>query len=177
MKRHAEYLEYLWPMRHYLITCGRAPAEANIIAVSFCMPVSKEPPLAAIAVGKQAHSQSLIESGGEFVINVPPRELRQQIYYCGTHSGRDTDKFEATGLTQQFARAVTVPVIAECVAHMECRLVSQMDVGDKVLFVGEVVEAYADEALVLGKKEVTYAGGSFPRAVYGMRFGGGDPPE
>jgi flavin reductase (DIM6/NTAB) family NADH-FMN oxidoreductase RutF len=53
---------------------------------------------------------------------------------------------------------------------MECRVVSQVEVGDKILFVGEVVEAYADEALVLGKGEVDYASGEFPRPIYGTRF-------
>ena len=32
MKKDVEYLEYLWPMRHYLITCGEMGGEANIIA-------------------------------------------------------------------------------------------------------------------------------------------------
>jgi hypothetical protein len=52
MKTDVEYLEYLWPMRHYLITCGDLLAgTANIIAMSFCMQVSKEPPLIACAIG------------------------------------------------------------------------------------------------------------------------------
>ena len=72
MRVDVEYLEYLWPMRHYLITCGDIHSAANIIAVSFCMPVSKEPPMVACAIGKTAYSCDLIEHSGEFVINVPP---------------------------------------------------------------------------------------------------------
>ncbi|MBN1761509.1 MAG: hypothetical protein JW878_00320 [Methanomicrobia archaeon] len=60
MKTDVEYLEYLWPMRHYLITCGDLQ-KPNIIAVSFCMPVSKEPPLIACAIGRGAYSCGLIE--------------------------------------------------------------------------------------------------------------------
>ncbi len=170
MKIDVEYLEYLWPMRHYLITCGEIGGRANIITLSFCMPVSRDPPLAAIAVGKRAHSRALLEEAGEFVINVPTRDLESHAYYCGTRSGRDVDKFRDTGLTPHPARRVRAPVIAECVAHMECAVTNAVETGDKILFVGEVVEAYADEAVARGEREVEYARGRFPRPVYGTRF-------
>jgi flavin reductase (DIM6/NTAB) family NADH-FMN oxidoreductase RutF len=56
MNTDVEYLEFLWPMRHYLVTCGDLPSKANIIAISFCMPVSKEQPLIACAIGRGAYS-------------------------------------------------------------------------------------------------------------------------
>ncbi|MBE0478447.1 hypothetical protein IBX65_04920 [Candidatus Aerophobetes bacterium] len=52
MKTDVEYLEFMWPMRHFLITCGDIERESNIIAVSFCTPVSRELPLIACAIGK-----------------------------------------------------------------------------------------------------------------------------
>jgi len=167
-KVNTEYLEYLWPMRHYLITCGH-PEQSNIIAVSFCMPVSKEPPMAACAVGKSAYSRELIEQAGEFVINVPSEELKRHIYYCGSVSGRDADKFRETGLTKTPARSVTVPVIDECVAHMECRVEQAVSSGDKILYIGAVVAAYADEDVVSGGRDPVFAAGSFPAGVYGGR--------
>ena len=170
MKVDVEYLEFMWPMRHFLITCGDVREGANIIAVSFCMPVSKRPPLLACAIGRGAYSYELITNTKEFVVNVPPSELRKEIYYCGFHSGRDVDKFKETGLTPRPARAVKVPVIDECVAHMECRVTQEIEAGDKSLIVGEVVEAYAVEAVAKGESKVEYARGDFPRKVYGTRF-------
>jgi flavin reductase (DIM6/NTAB) family NADH-FMN oxidoreductase RutF len=165
-----EYLEYLWPMRHYLITCSMSEGCANIIAVSFCMPVSKEPPMLACAIGHGAYSCGIIDQTKEFVVNVPSQDLKSEIYYCGFHSGRQVDKFKETGLTPQPARRVNVPIIAECVAHMECRVDAMIDTGDKRLFVAEVIEAYADEALVKGQRGVKYAAGEFPRKIYGTRY-------
>ena len=170
MKIEAEYLEFMWPMRHFLITCGDIRGKSNIIAVSFCMPVSKEPPLIACAIGKGAYSCELIESTKEFVVNVPPKELKPEIYYCGSHSGLQVDKFKETGLTPQPARAVRVPIIDECVAHMECKVKQEIKAGDKNLFIGEVIEAYADEAVVKRKREIEYAKGDFPSKVYATRF-------
>ncbi len=170
MKIEVEYLEFMWPMRHFLITCGDMKGKSNIIAVSFCMPVSKEPPLIACAIGKRAYSSELIESTKEFVVNVPSQELKPKIYYCGFHSGHQVDKFKETGLTPQPARKVRAPIIDECIAHMECKVKQEIKTGDKNLFIGEVIEAYAEEAMVKKKKEIEYAKGDFPRKVYATRF-------
>ena len=170
MKTDVEYLEFMWPMRHFLITCGDIERKSNIIAVSFCMPVSKEPPLIACAIGRGAYSCKLIESTKEFIVNVPPKELKPKIYYCGFHSGSQVDKFKETGLTPQPSHKVKAPIIDECVAYMECKVRQVIKTGDKNLFIGEVIEAYADEALVKGERNVEYAEGDFPRKVYGTRF-------
>jgi len=168
-KTEAEYLKYLWPMRHYLVTCGSG-GRANIIAVSFCMPVSRVPPMVACAIGQKMYSCELIGQTGEFVINVPAKELKRHIYYCGFHSGRDADKFKETGLTPQPARHLNAPIIGECVAHMECRVQQALDVGDKRLFIATVVDAYADEEVEQGRRTVQYAAGDFPHRIYGTRF-------
>ena len=165
-----EYLEYMWPMRHFLITCGDIQSTSNIIAVSFCMPVSKEPPMLACAIGVDMYSRELIDECGEFIVNVPPKELKREIYYCGFHSGRDVDKFQRSGLTPHPARRVRPPIIAECVAFMECRVTQHLDNGDKRLFVGEVLEAYADESLVTRQQSFEYASGEFPQKIYGGRW-------
>ena len=155
-------------MRHYLVTCGSGE-QANIIAVSFCMPVSKEPPLIACAIGQKMYSSELIQQTKEFVINVPTQELKRQIYYCGLHSGRDVNKFKETGLTTQPARHVATPIVGECVAHIECCVEQIIETGDKLLFVATVVDAYADEDLEQGRRTVEYAAGDFPKKIYGAR--------
>lgn len=165
-----EYLEYLWPMRSYLITCGNLRTKANIIAVSFCMPVSKIPPLIACAIGRGAYSCELIAASGCFIVNVPPRKLKSKVYLCGSRSGRDVDKFKQAGLTAKPSRQLKAPVVGECVAFMECILRKEVEAGDKIIFLGEVVEAYANESLSLRGRKILYCEGEFPRRVYGTRF-------
>ncbi len=170
MKIDVEYLKFMWPMRHFLVTCGEIEVKSNIIAVSFCMPVSKEPPLIACAIGKKSFSYELIKSNNEFIVNIPPAQLEPRIYYCGFHSGYQVDKFKETGLTPQPARKVRAPIIAECLAHIECKVKQEIETGDKNLFIGEVIEAYANEDIVKGAGKVEYAEGDFPRKVYATRF-------
>jgi flavin reductase (DIM6/NTAB) family NADH-FMN oxidoreductase RutF len=170
-KIETEYLEFLWPMRHYLISCGdeRRP---NIITLSFCMPVSKIPPMVACAVGREAYSQTIIRESGEFVINVPTRDMQRETAVCGFRSGRDIDKFKEAGLTARPARIIGAPIVNECAAHLECRVDRIIETGDKSLFIATVVEAYADEDLAKGRRKVEYAAGEFPRKIYGTRYPG-----
>ncbi len=170
MKIDVEFLEYMWPMKHFLLTCGNMEEDSNIITISFCMPVSKEPPLIACAIGKESYSYKLINKTKEFVVNVPQKELQAKTYYCGYHSGYQVDKFKETGLNPVKAKSVEVPIIAECVAHMECVVKQKIRTGDKILFIGEIIESYADESLVKGKVTVNYTEGEFPRKIYGIRF-------
>lgn len=170
MKTAVEYLEYMWPMRHYLITCGDISKRTNIIAVSFCMPVSKNPPLIVCAIGKESFSCGLIENRKEFVVNVPTQDLRSKIYYCGFHSGNQVDKFKETGLTAEPAWQLRTSIVSECVAHMECRVIQEIETGDKKCFVGQVIEAYANKDIVGKKRKIEYATGDFPRKVYAGRF-------
>jgi len=168
-KTNTDYLKYFWPMRHYLVSCG-CGERANIITVGFCMPVSKDPPMIACAIGQKMYSSELIQQTPEFVINVPTQEMNRQIYYCGFHSGRDVNKFKETGLTPHPSRNISPPVIRECVAHMECRVEQSLNCGDKILFIATVVGAYADEDVERGDRRVEYAAGGFPEKVYGVRI-------
>ena len=170
MFTNVEYLEFMWPMRHYLITCGDIKNKSNIIALSFCMPVSNEPPLAAIAVGEKSLSYNFINKYKEFIINVPLNNLKSKIYFCGMHSGNDMDKFKETGLTPMQAKIVKAPIIKECKAFMECRVIDKIKTGDKYTFIGRVAEAYAESSALKIKESLDFAQGVFPVKIYGKRF-------
>lgn len=147
------------------------------------MPAAGQPPQIICSIGKAFYSYELIEQSGEFAVNVPTKALQKAVYYCGTHSGRVVDKFKETGLTPLPARRLKTPIIAECIAHMECVVVGKLDtkpytkpdlkpnIANKALFLGEVIEAYADEAYASGELKVEHLlEGGFPRHAYGLRF-------
>ena len=123
-----------------LASCRHA-GTANVITLAWATPVSSDPPMLAIAVAPGRYSHGLIERSSEFVVNVPHPRLLQAVWFCGTTSGRDEDKFEGAGLTATPARVVGAPLVAECFAHIECRVVEAPTIGDHTLFVGEAVSA------------------------------------
>ncbi|MEM3703388.1 MAG: flavin reductase family protein [Candidatus Bathyarchaeia archaeon] len=135
----------LLPMHTALISCVGKAGKPNIITLAWVMPTSKSPPLVAVSIAPNRYSHMLIEETGEFVVNIPTMNLVKETLFCGRVSGKYHDKFKETGLTPMPAKKVKPPIVKECVAHLECKLQSQLKTGDHTIFVGEVVEAYADE--------------------------------
>ena len=117
----------------------------SICPLGWTMRTSISPPMMAISVSPQNFTHGLIEGSGAFVLAYPGRELAEATLYCGSHSARDSDKFAHTGLTPLPGRQVAAPVIGECLANFECRLVERITTGDHSIFVGEVVAAWAQE--------------------------------
>jgi flavin reductase (DIM6/NTAB) family NADH-FMN oxidoreductase RutF len=113
----------------------------NIITLAWTTPVSADPPMLAIAVAPARFSHQLIARSMEFVVNVPGSRLLGAVWYCGTKSGRDGDKFEGARLTRETGAKVAAPLVAECFAHVECRVVDAPTTGDHTLFIGEAVAA------------------------------------
>jgi len=122
----------------------------NIITIAWQTPVSHNPPVLAIAVGKKRYSHGLIVQSGEFVVNVPNATQINVVEACGRISGRDRDKFALVKLSPISAQVVSVPLIAECMAHIECKLNNTVEVGDHSMFFGKVVAASVDEGLFDG---------------------------
>ena len=134
---------FLHPYNTSLVTCCNADGQPNIITVAWLIPVSINPPLVGMSIRPTRYSYSLIHATNEFVINVAPYKIAQQALVCGRRSGRDVDKFAATGLTPAPAQRVRPPVIQECVAHLECRVARDVEAGDHHIIIAEVLAAYA----------------------------------
>jgi flavin reductase (DIM6/NTAB) family NADH-FMN oxidoreductase RutF len=103
--------------------------------------------MVVISIAPKRCSHRLIEETGEFVLNVPTMKLAKKSLFCGRTSGNKVDKFKETKLTPIAAKKVKSPMIKECVAHLECKLVQKITTGDHTLFVGEVVAAYVNKGV------------------------------
>ena len=129
-----------------LLTTARK-GTANIMTLSWLTMLEFEPPLVGCVVSDRSHSFRLLKATREGVINIPTVELAKQVVACGNTSGRDTDKFAAFGLTPLSAACVGAPLIDECYANLECRVVDTRMVPRYSLFVLEVVKAWVDKAV------------------------------
>ena len=123
----------------------------NILSMAWHMPVSKNPPLLAISVHNEHFSYELIRKSKEFVINVPPAQLARAVQYCGSVSGRDIDKFSGAGLTRLSAEQVGAPLIKECIAHIECKVIKLYPEGDHGIFIARILNAVVDSGLFDGE--------------------------
>lgn len=138
---------FLHPRHTVLVTCVDKAGKANIITLAWSMPTSINPPMVVISMAPKRYSHKLIEETGEFVINVPTMKIVRQTLFCGRISGVECDKFKEAPLTAMPAKKVRPPIIKECVAHLECKLVQTIPTGDHTLFIGEVVAAYVNRGV------------------------------
>jgi len=135
----------LHPRHTVLVTCTNKAGKANIITLAWSMPTSFDPCMVAISIAPRRLSHKMIEETGEFVVNVPTMKIVKQTLFCGRISGRRCDKFKEAHLTPLPAKKVCSPIIKECVAHLECKLVQKTATGDHTLFIGEVLTAYVNK--------------------------------
>jgi flavin reductase (DIM6/NTAB) family NADH-FMN oxidoreductase RutF len=128
-----------------LLTTARR-GRANVMTMSWHMMVEFEPPIVACVVSEANHSHSALRATKECVIAIPARKLARQVVAVGNVSGRDVDKFRTIGLTPVPASRVGPPLVAECFANLECRVVDTRFVRRYGLFVLQVVKAWVDPA-------------------------------
>lgn len=141
----AEVYQLIEPGPVVLLTTAHK-GRANVMAMSWHMMVEFTPPLIACIVSGADFSFTALRATRECVIAIPAVELAEKVVAVGNCSGRDTDKFAAVGLTVRPAAAVAAPLIAECFANLECRVIETRLVNRFNLFVLEVVKAWRDPA-------------------------------
>jgi len=129
-----------------LLTTARA-ARTNIMTLSWQTMMEFEPPLVGCVISNRNYSFNLLKATRECVINIPTVELANKVVGCGNTSGRKIDKFATFALTPAPAAHVDAPLIAECYANLECRVVDTKLVNLYNFFILEVVKAWIDPAL------------------------------
>ncbi len=134
-----------YPERTVLAVSISKDNKPNIITLGWNMPTSFNPPMVAISVGLTRYSHKLISESREFVLAFPSEDMKDALIFCGTHSGREVDKFKETGLTPVKAKYVKPPLIGEATVNMECRVVGSIRTGDHTIFVGEILTAYVSD--------------------------------
>jgi flavin reductase (DIM6/NTAB) family NADH-FMN oxidoreductase RutF len=119
-------------------------ARDNLFAVTWNMPLDKDPGMIALLSGTDHHSWPILERTGEFGVSVPDVSLVDAVFGCGTTSGRTgLDKWARFGLTRQAPEVTRVPLVAEAVATLECRVEQIVPREGAGLVIARIVAAQA----------------------------------
>ena len=141
----AKVYQLLEPGPVVLLTTTRK-GRANVMTMSWHTMVEFEPPLVACVVSNANYSFAALRTTKECVIAIPALELAPKVVAIGNCSGRDVEKFGTIGLTPAPAERVAAPLVAECFANLECKVVDTRLVNKFNLFVLEVLKAWIDPA-------------------------------
>jgi flavin reductase (DIM6/NTAB) family NADH-FMN oxidoreductase RutF len=140
------------PQAHRLINHGPTvlvstafDGACNVMAAAWNMPLDFNPPKVAVVVDRATLTRELLEASGEFVLNVPVIGQAAAVRRVGTESGRTLDKWLDAGLQAHRAEHVQAPLVAGCVAWLECRCLPEPELlARHDLVLAEVVAAWAD---------------------------------
>jgi len=117
----------------------------NVCTVAWNMPVDFDPPKVACVIGEGSYTFKCVKKTKEFVINIPAKSLLKKVIQCGSVSGEKIDKFKKFSLTPIPSAKIKPPLVKECIAHLECKLLRDDLVDEYNIFLAEVVCAWAEK--------------------------------
>ncbi len=141
---------------------GRKP---NLMTITWTMVVDFSPTF-AISTGPWNYSYAALRDTRECVIAIPSADMIDTVIGVGMCSGADTDKFAKFGLTAEPAKHVAAPLVRDCLANIECRVVDIVERHGVLVLEG--LAAYVDPAHA--EKRVLHAVGDGTFIVDGERL-------
>jgi flavin reductase (DIM6/NTAB) family NADH-FMN oxidoreductase RutF len=120
----------------------------NVMTASWGGICCSQPPCVAVSLRRATYTHGNILEREAFTISIPSEKHVKQTDYFGLVTGRNVDKFAAAKLTPVKSTLVDAPYVKEFPLVMECKLVQVVELGLHTQFVGEVIDAKADESII-----------------------------
>jgi flavin reductase (DIM6/NTAB) family NADH-FMN oxidoreductase RutF len=120
--------------------------ERNVMTLGWQTVLEFSPSLVGLMISSGNHTHGLVRASKECVINVPEVAMAATVAKIGNCSGASVDKFRKFRLATAAAEKVKAPMLAQCFANLECRLVEDRLVRDYSFFIFEVLRAHAPKS-------------------------------
>ncbi len=137
----------------------------NIMTISWTMVLDFTPKF-AVTTGSWNYSYTALRKNRECVISIPTVDLIDRVLGIGTCSGSDTDKFKKFKFTPLKAKHIASPLIKECVANIECKVIDIIKKHDIIVLEG--LAAYYDSSRK--EKRIIHAVGDGTFTVDGRKL-------
>ena len=127
------------PVTMVTTSCKGRP---NVMTMSWHMMIDFEPPILGCVISDQNYTFNILKQTKECVINIPTVELAAKVVKVGNVSGRKIDKFEKFHLSHEAASQVQAPLLSECYANLECKVIDMKMAAKYNIFILEVLKAW-----------------------------------
>ena len=145
MKRSLGARTLAYPTPTWVVGTYDSDGKPNAMTAAWAGICCSRPPCVAVALRAATYSHGNIKAREAFTVSIASETHVREADYFGIASGRDTDKFAATGLTPVQSELVDAPFVEEFPLVLECRLLQTVEIGLHTQFVGEIVDVKADE--------------------------------
>ena len=123
----------------------------NVMTASWAAICCSQPPMVTVSLRKATYTYGNIMESRAFTVNIPSERFAASSAYFGAVSGRDIDKFAASGLTPMKSDLVNAPYVKEFPLVLECKLVKAEELGLHTMFIGEIVDVKAAASILDAK--------------------------
>lgn len=137
----------LAPIPPAIVTCGDMD-NSNIITIAWTGIINTIPPMTYISVRPERHSYKMIVDSGEYVINLPCKNIIRAVDWCGVRSGAKFDKFAEMSLTKEPVTHLSCPAIKESPLNLECKVKEIVKLGSHDMFISDIVGLNVEESLL-----------------------------
>jgi flavin reductase (DIM6/NTAB) family NADH-FMN oxidoreductase RutF len=151
MKKSLGPKTLLFPTPVWVVGTYNKDGKPNVMTIAWGGICCSKPPCVAISLRKATYSYGNIAERNAFTVNVPSETHAKDADFFGLVSGKDVDKFSATGLTPIKSDLVDAPYLKEFPLVLECKVIHTFEIGLHTQFIGEILDVKADES-VLGEK-------------------------
>lgn len=148
MKRKIDVFDYAGVIckalkPHGILLTTAAHGQVNTMTIGWgTLGVDWSRPVFIAYVRESRYTKQLLEENGEFTVNIPVGDYDRRILgFCGTKSGRDTDKIAEMGLHLVQSDVVSVPGIRELPLTLECKVLYKEE-QDLSRIPGDIIEKY-----------------------------------
>lgn len=137
---------FVYPTPVFIVGTYDAQGKPNAMAVAWGGICCSKPPCVAVSVRKATYTYGNLMERKAFTVSIPSRDHVVAADYFGVASGRDGDKFAATGLTPVRSDLVDAPYVGEFPLVLECKVVHVAELGLHTQFVGEILDVKVEES-------------------------------
>jgi len=150
MKKELNGINLLYPTPTTIVG-AIVEGRPNFITIAHIGIVNHAKPfLISLSMGKPHYTNAGIKENKAFSVNIPSEDLVVATDYVGLVSGKKADK---SGVFEIFyGKLETAPMISRCPINMACKLFDIYDTPTHDLFIGEIVETYAEESVLKNGK-------------------------
>lgn len=140
MKQSRGAKTIVYPTPVFLVGTYDDAGKPNVMAAAWGGICCSRPPCLSVSLRKATYTYGNIIAREAFTVNIASEQYVTEADYFGLVSGRDVDKFAATGLTPVKSDVVNAPIIDEFPLSIECKLLHTLEIGLHTLFVGEILD-------------------------------------
>lgn len=150
MKKSLGANTLIYPTPTWVVGTYDKNGKPNAMTIAWGGICCSQPPCVAVSLRKATYSYGNIVERKAFTVSVPSVEHAKQADYFGIASGKNVDKFAATGLTAVRSELVDAPYVQEFPLVLECKLLHTIEIGLHTQFIGEIMDVKAEESVLGG---------------------------